>query len=688
MRISFLRPALAVLGLLAPAAAQYVYVSNSGSDSIAGYRVSNDGTLVSTSSFNIGPPGQREIAVDGNLKFLYASTGSGLLAFRIDSGDGSLTPVSGSPFGSGYADTLAVDPSGRFLYAASNGGNALPAYRIGDDGTLTPISGSMNATSFPINLAVSSSGQFVYAINCCSLDGYSIDPSTGALSPIPGVSVDLSGKGLQGISTDPSGKYLYVTGTSPSAVYGFQVDNAGHLTPVPGPPPAAGAYPLDIVISAGSPEVVYVANRYSENISAFLVNSATGQLTAVPGSPFAAGSDLRSVGLSRSGQYLYAANYGDGNGTSYAIVPSTGALVLPATFVTGTQPISVSNPPVSNVRLTTSALPSAASGQPYSFQIQAAGGFPPYIFSWAGNPPGLTLDPLSGVISGVATVEPEMDFAYVATLTVRDSGGTLSNKQLPLLVVLPSLQITTDSLPDGQFSEAYATVQMTAVGGTPPYSWSASGLPPGLQIQPSGTISGKPISAGSFNPVISVNDTANHQASMHYSLTIYPPLQLLGSAPTSAKVGQAYSATFKASGGVMPYSFSLDGEVPSGLSFSSSGAAAMLGGTPAAAVGPNPIQVTVTDQSAAMATYNFTLTVASGVTLGPLTATPGALRFQGCAGQPGKEVFPVALSADPAAAGRHVFRDDYAGLNSGHTPERNLARGAPGQGRSPGWVHL
>ena len=51
--------------------------------------------------------------------------------------------------------------------------------------------------------------------------------------------------------------------------------------------------------------------------------------------------------------------------------------------------------------------------------------------------------------------------------------------------------------------------QLSASGGNLPYTWSASGLPAGLSIDPNtGLISGTPTTAGLVNVTVSVTDTA------------------------------------------------------------------------------------------------------------------------------------------------------------------------------------
>jgi Putative Ig domain len=64
----------------------------------------------------------------------------------------------------------------------------------------------------------------------------------------------------------------------------------------------------------------------------------------------------------------------------------------------------------------------------------------------------------------------------------------------PSAIVAPLL-ITSSSLPAGAAGTPYEA-QVEATGGTPPYRWSATGLPPGLSInQASGRITGTPLTA-------------------------------------------------------------------------------------------------------------------------------------------------------------------------------------------------
>src|SRR5215475_7616398 len=64
------------------------------------------------------------------------------------------------------------------------------------------------------------------------------------------------------------------------------------------------------------------------------------------------------------------------------------------------------------------------------------------------------------------------------------------------------------------------SLTLSASGGTPPYTFSATGLPTGLSISTSGTISGTPTTAGTFTVTATVHDAASGTANTTFTWTI------------------------------------------------------------------------------------------------------------------------------------------------------------------------
>ncbi|GAA1342577.1 S8 family peptidase [Saccharothrix algeriensis] len=65
-----------------------------------------------------------------------------------------------------------------------------------------------------------------------------------------------------------------------------------------------------------------------------------------------------------------------------------------------------------------------------------------------------------------------------------------------------------------------ASLQLSATGGTAPYTFTATGLPPGLTISPSGQVSGTPTTAGTYTVTVTVTDSASRTGTATFTWTI------------------------------------------------------------------------------------------------------------------------------------------------------------------------
>ena len=251
----------------------------------------------------------------------------------------------------------------------------------------------------------------------------------------------------------------------------------------------------------------------------------------------------------------------------------------------------------------TNTLPDGTVGVPYSSQIGATGGITPYTCLITGAlPAGLTLTGCT--VSGTPTTAGSSPI----TVKVTDSGSPAQNaSQNENITIAPAALTITSTLPNGTVGAPYSST-ITASDGTPPYSCSITGtLPAGLLLTGC-TISGTPTAAGSSPVTVKVTDSGSpaQNATQNDTIVISPaPLAITGTLPNGT-VGVVYSGTITATGGTTPYSCSITGALPAGLTLSG----CTVSGTPTTA-GSSPITVNVTDSGtpAQNASQNETIVI-------------------------------------------------------------------------------
>jgi Putative Ig domain len=288
---------------------------------------------------------------------------------------------------------------------------------------------------------------------------------------------------------------------------------------------------------------------------------------------------------------------------------------------TNTQPLSIVVNPAGPqpLAVATTSLPGGVVGSTYSSSLAATGGTAPYSWSISAGslPTGLGLSG-AGAITGTPSASGTFNF----TVKVTDSSSpTQSAPKALSIVVAPSLAISTTSLTAATQGSAYSFT-LAATGGTTPYSWSiiSGSLPTGLTLSGAGSIAGAPSQSGTFNFTVQVKDSEStpQTRTQPLSLTVNAaPLNITTTTLPAGTVGTAYNASFAATGGVSPYTWSvLSGSLPAGLSLSGAGA---VSGTPSAA-GTASFQVQVKDSTGATNSAGFSINVVvQGACGGPLT---------------------------------------------------------------------
>lgn len=135
-------------------------------------------------------------------------------------------------------------------------------------------------------------------------------------------------------------------------------------------------------------------------------------------------------------------------------------------------------------------MPGGEVGAPYSISLIASGGTPPYgnwTVSGGSLPPGLTLSPSVGVISGT----PNASGTFTFSVTVTDSAGVTSSPQ-PVKIPITSVNPPSGCSPTGLLIQAI----------TPQSGFSAvMGQPVSIQVSISDNC-GTPVLTGKGSAVI------------------------------------------------------------------------------------------------------------------------------------------------------------------------------------------
>ncbi|MGB8539141.1 MAG: beta-propeller fold lactonase family protein [Acidobacteriaceae bacterium] len=289
-----------------------IYVGNGNNTFLAGFGVSSSGALsvLSGSPYNNGVAAA-SLAVTPANTFLYAGTTNGIYAYAINSNGSIAVQNGGSAVAQDVVATqMQVDSTGNYLLA-SGFGTAIGAQAIGiytintSTGLLTAVggspiplytgNGSTPAVVTPTGLLITPNNSYVY-VSLGTLGVQILTLGTGgalAAGSTPLLLLPIStstSPSEQGLASDPLSAFLFVSETN-TGLRVLSIGTGGSLKEVSGSPYAVGTGPTGVILDpTGS--YVYVANKGSNNISAFTLTAASGKLTAVAGSPFASGGQL------------------------------------------------------------------------------------------------------------------------------------------------------------------------------------------------------------------------------------------------------------------------------------------------------------------------------------------------------------------------------------------------------------
>jgi sugar lactone lactonase YvrE len=498
---------------------------------------------------------------------------------------------------------IAVDANGDAWIADTNNNTIRKILSGGVVSTIAgneSVNGSPSAGSFglPYGMAVDAGGN-AYVADCIDDVIQKITPSGTATIFAGSFGNPGSADGIgsaarfyqpRGVAVDASGN-VYVADTlnstirkiTPSGVVTTLAGSAGNYGSADGTGSAA-RFIDPIGVAADTSGNVYVADTYNATIRKI---TPTGAVTTLAGWPGSYGS---SDGIGGSAQFSYPTGLAvDSSGTIYVADPGNGTIrmvtsagvvttLAGSTGISGSadgagasalfgDPYGIAVDGGGTLYITdarndqvrrgvampqpkiTSALTAAAvGGQPFGYQIAATNY--PTTYNATGLPVGLTVNSSTGYISGT----PAASGTFSVVVSATYPGGT-GSATLTLTVAIAPPRITNEFLPYATQGQSYS-FQIAA--GLNPTSYAATGLPPGLSIDPStGLISGVPTKSGTYAVTLSAANSAG-TATVTLAWTVlnssnygsYAYSTLAGQNSVGGADGAASTARFNFPGGV------------------------------------------------------------------------------------------------------------------------------------------
>ncbi len=183
----------------------------------------------------------------------------------------------------------------------------------------------------------------------------------------------------------------------------------------------------------------------------------------------------------------------DANGVARGLFVGTTTITASTGDVSSTATITVTTVPCATPVIVTSTLPGGVIGLPYLATVSATGTAPiTYSISSGSLPPGLTLNPITGEISGVPSTETEGTYSF--TVLASNACGS-DSRAFTITICNPPVITTTTINTEAVEGFVYNPPNTIVATGSAPITFSivAGSLPSGLTLDSvTGVISGTP----------------------------------------------------------------------------------------------------------------------------------------------------------------------------------------------------
>jgi hypothetical protein len=315
-----------------------------------------------------------------------------------------------------------------------------------------------------------------------------------------------------------------------------------------------------------------------------------------------------------------------------------GATSAGSSFTIGAFPLSITTP-------TTAYLPDGIIGSVYTATtFVAAGGVPPVTWTMTAMsgtiPPGLSLDPNSGILSGTVGGTPTTPNAATLQITATDSTQRSVSRIYSLLTAAPLTITTANPLPSASAGAPYP-LTFAATGGTGTLTWSEPSPPSGLGlvINAQGSVSGTPANPGAYDFNIDVADSRSQTTTKAFDLKVAVPFLNISFLPNTSAPAQTPTVNVSLGG---PYQVALSGAL--NLSFAPNSGA----GDPAIQFSTGGAQATYTlPVGATTPVFSSALTLSTGTVAGTISITATASSATGDVTPP--QLAPTTITIPPSA---------------------------------------
>jgi hypothetical protein len=239
-------------------------------------------------------------------------------------------------------------------------------------------------------------------------------------------------------------------------------------------------------------------------------------------------------------------------------------------------------------------------------------------WSASGLPTGLSLNTVTGAITGTPTVAG----TYAVALTATDNLGYSGSASFTWTVTSTShtVSVTNPGAKTSAAGSAITALGIVATDSSPTatLAYAESGLPTGLDIDAgTGSITGTPTSAGTYAVTVTVTDNAAFAGSASFSWTVTGAVAVTNPGAQSDAAGAAITAlasTATDTSASTSLTWSATG-LPTGLSISS--ATGAITGTPAVA-GTYAVSLSATDNLGYAGSASFTWAITGSLSVANL----------------------------------------------------------------------